>query len=239
MHYMKKLCEEISKKLCKERDKKITVFNFWQMFMMLVVFKIEDSWDTLASLFKISTAYFQSITCKFLPFFHNQALIILWKNKRNNLQWTIWSSKILNLTIFQLPFMPRMSLFKCSIGWEKIFKNTKKYYSGKHQFYGYKTEFSVLPNGIAMNCSSYFPGSVRDTSVFRKNFSWHRLATKNGEDSETVRHTFSGSRSTNFQSWDILLGKYYFGPQFEINAIFPKRNVPIDFFQNLEKTATN
>ena len=36
----------------------------------------------------------------------------------------------------------------------------KLYLSSKHKLYGLKTEVSVLHNGLAVNCSTRFPGSV-------------------------------------------------------------------------------
>lgn len=36
----------------------------------------------------------------------------------------------------------------------------KKYYSGKDKLYGYKVEGSVLPNGLAIVCTSQIPGNI-------------------------------------------------------------------------------
>lgn len=48
---------KISEKWCKRRDNKPQI-SIFDIFMMLVVIKAEGSWNTLASLFKISTAFF-------------------------------------------------------------------------------------------------------------------------------------------------------------------------------------
>ena len=52
----------------------------------------------------------------------------------------------------------------------------KKYFSGKHKLYGYKVEVCVLPIGIAVHCTSHYPGSVEDIDIFYKNADFHDVA---------------------------------------------------------------
>ena len=52
----------------------------------------------------------------------------------------------------------------------------KKYYSGKHKLYGFKVEVSVLPTGIATQCTEHFPGSVSDIDIIFRNRTFHTTA---------------------------------------------------------------
>ncbi|ETV68307.1 hypothetical protein H257_15749 [Aphanomyces astaci] len=50
----------------------------------------------------------------------------------------------------------------------------KSYYSGKHSLYGHKVEVSVLPNGLAINCTK---------SIFDDNLEFHANdLAKQGDD---------------------------------------------------------
>lgn len=50
----------------------------------------------------------------------------------------------------------------------------KMYISGNHHLYGYKTEVSVFPIGMAINCTSSKPDSVSDIEIFRNNPNRHK-----------------------------------------------------------------
>lgn len=49
----------------------------------------------------------------------------------------------------------------------------KIHYSGKQNLYGFKVEFSVLPSGLAIGCTSHYSGSVEDLKVLKKNKDFH------------------------------------------------------------------
>ena len=53
------------------------------------------------------------------------------------------------------------------------FEEGKVYFSGKHKRYGYTTEVSVLPNGLAIGCRAQEPGSVSDLKIFEAMTSFH------------------------------------------------------------------
>lgn len=50
----------------------------------------------------------------------------------------------------------------------------KKYYSRKYHLCGYKTEVSVLPNGLAIGCSRSYAGSTAGVCIFRETTNWHK-----------------------------------------------------------------
>ena len=74
---------------------------------------------------------------------------------------------------FQQSFRPSGSL-----------EEGKLYFSGKHKLYGYKTEVSVLLNGLAIGCSAHEPGSVSDLKIFEAMTSFHatQLRKREGEN---------------------------------------------------------
>ena len=56
----------------------------------------------------------------------------------------------------------------------------KRYFSGKHKLYGFKTEVSPRPNGIAVSCSKHYPGSVSDLSIMPIMSEMHEDRLENG-----------------------------------------------------------
>lgn len=48
-------------------------------------------------------------------------------------------------------------------------QESKHYFSNKHKIYGYKTEVSVVPNGLAIGCIDHRQRSVADVVIIRKN----------------------------------------------------------------------
>ncbi|ETM35519.1 hypothetical protein L914_17598 [Phytophthora nicotianae] len=63
----------------------------------------------------------------------------------------------------------------------------KPYYSGKHHLYGYKVEVSVLPNGLAINCTDHTGGSTHDAAIFKDNVAFHARAMRKQEDDRGLR----------------------------------------------------
>ena len=56
---------------------------------------------------------------------------------------------------------------------EGKFTEQKHYYSGKHHLYGQKIEVSVSPEGLCVDMSDSFPGSVHDLTIFTKQLTKH------------------------------------------------------------------
>ncbi|ETV94968.1 hypothetical protein H310_11609 [Aphanomyces invadans] len=54
-----------------------------------------------------------------------------------------------------------------------IYNEKKMNFSGKHYHYGHKVEVSVLPNGMAINCTRHIKGSVSDKAIFDGNLEFH------------------------------------------------------------------
>ncbi|ETO77538.1 hypothetical protein F444_07280, partial [Phytophthora nicotianae P1976] len=63
-------------------------------------------------------------------------------------------------------------------------KERGAYYSAKHHLHGYKVEVSVLPNGLALNCTAHYPGREADIQILRNNHEFH------------LQHLFKSSMET-------------------------------------------
>lgn len=63
---------------------------------------------------------------------------------------------------------------------------SKLYFSGRHRLYGYKTEFSVSSNGLAVLISPHFPGSKSDLTIFRAQSAKHKLFTLMRSDESDI-----------------------------------------------------
>ena len=57
-------------------------------------------------------------------------------------------------------------------------EESKLYFSKKHGLYGYKIEYSVLPNGFAICSTEHHPGHKHDLEIFRDNTSFHEEALR-------------------------------------------------------------
>lgn len=89
--------------------------------------------------------------------------------------------------------------------------------------YCFKTEVSVLPNGLAMNCTKYYAESVSEIRIFRENRRFHKRAfVKTAEelcdfqDGEHLADEFGGF-------WAILVKKRYQGADNFIRTITAKK----------------
>ena len=89
--------------------------------------------------------------------------------------------------------------FQCSNFPMVNHQQSKKYFSSKHKLYDYKTEVSVLPNGLAIGASVHHPGSVWDMGILRHSLAWHKDALSKTEpeintvlDVGTLREVLEG-----------------------------------------------
>ncbi len=74
--------------------------------------------------------------------------------------------------------------------------------------YGYKTEVSVAPGGLAIDLTAHKPGSVSDLAIFQGNLNIHKgsFVKEDDDDHDT------GVLSTEYSdSWVVLLDKGYQG----------------------------
>ncbi|KAE8874831.1 hypothetical protein PF003_g41033 [Phytophthora fragariae] len=81
-----------------------------------------------------------------------------------------------------------------------------KPFPGKHHLYGYKVEVSVLPTGLALNCSPHAKGSVSYTTIFRENDAFHLNTLKKRLDEMHLED--DGPFTVEYpRDWDVLTDK--------------------------------
>lgn len=90
------------------------------------------------------------------------------------------------------------------------FTEAKLYSSEKHKMYGYRSEASVLPNGICICSSEHVSGSVANIMAFRKNMLWNQMATAIIGD-EMLRQDLGELEESHPENWAIVSGKGYQG----------------------------
>jgi len=66
-------------------------------------------------------------------------------------------------------------------------QDEKVCFSAKHKLYGYKVEVSILPNGLALNISKHYPGSVSDLDIFCRQGRFHAECTSKKVGEQAVR----------------------------------------------------
>lgn len=96
----------------------------------------------------------------------------------------------------------------------------RPYFSGKRKLHEYKSEASVLPNGMRTSLSGHAKGGEVYISVFCRRFKQHRNLTKM-MDRELV---YSDVESGPQNHWAIHADKSYQELQHVIRTPMPKRN---------------
>lgn len=191
-------------------------------FMVLETLKHGGLWDMNARLFGIKGPTFE----RMVIFFMSKITPLLWQVVEG------WEKKYTMTRL--LKDKKTFSTFRVALyATDVTFQNTNRpagnhqeskcYFSNKHKLYGYKTEVSVLPNGIAAGCTVHHPGSVSDLTIFRKNISWRRVALSKTE-AEIVEISDMGPLVQTFKGqWAILMDKGYQGAAEIARAITPKK----------------
>ncbi|ETV78023.1 hypothetical protein H257_08240 [Aphanomyces astaci] len=94
----------------------------------------------------------------------------------------------------------------------------KLFYSGRHHLYGHKVEASVFPNGFAINCTSYYKGSVSDKTIFDENLDFH-AANLCKEATDMDLADADGLGPDRELRWAVLVDKGYQGAQRNVRAV--------------------
>lgn len=90
----------------------------------------------------------------------------------------------------------------------------KPYYSAKHQFYGYKTETSVIANRLCARSSSHTIENVSDIKIFLKGLPWHWNNLKRKiVDEETLSDSYAAS-------WSVLQDCGYQGVHKDVRTVY-------------------
>lgn len=113
----------------------------------------------------------------------------------------------------------------------------KKYFSGKHKLYGFETEASVLPNGLALFSSKHYPGSVSDIDIMSRNRELHNESLLKGEGETDL--TDVGDLSDRFSEyWAPICEKGYQCAAKFLTVVMPRKKPRNGRWQFLMKNTT-
>ncbi|KAE9113427.1 hypothetical protein PF005_g9790 [Phytophthora fragariae] len=199
------------------RGRKCTQRPKDMLFMFLASLKHCGKWDVVASVFKIKPPTFQKMIMSFASvvssFLYEMFAVsaadkytmeTLGNTFRNNP-----CARYATDVIFQQTNMPSGQM-----------KEPSAYYSENHHLHGYKVEVSVLPNGLAINCTNHFSGSEADIDIFRNNAKFHQQhLLKSNKEKELVDD--GALRDKYPETWVVLADEGYQGLVEDFRAITP------------------
>lgn len=164
----------------------------------------------MTSPLRISIITFQWVIVNFISIFCQWGYEYFAANKEKLMSTKILISKNIKAQNF----------FSTRSATKKIFYNsshpvintskTKKHaFTRKHELYGHKTNFSVLPNEVVIDTSSSFFGSVLEISIFLSQLQWHQLAYKRLHDTEKCAQSASNTEGSFTNEYSTLLNRWY------------------------------
>ncbi|KUF99909.1 hypothetical protein AM587_10001449 [Phytophthora nicotianae] len=189
-------------------------------FMTLSSLKHLGKWDTVARVFRIPPSTFQKMIRKFMDIL-SPILYEMYVEKAND-QWTLGKIVRSGHAFKYFPY----ARYATDVTFQHANKPSGnmseilRCYSGKHHLYGYKVEVSVLPNGVAINCTEHTGGSTHDAEIFRRNAAFHSRALHKHSSDANVRD--EGKLQDKYpKEWAVLVDKGYQGMAREYRAIHP------------------
>ncbi|RHY45295.1 hypothetical protein DYB38_000806 [Aphanomyces astaci] len=203
------------------------------LLMMLASLKHCGTWDIVAQIFRTTVATFEKHVMSFIEVMHPYLL-----RKYVHGMASKWSMHELAANGTRFEHYP-YTRYATDVTFQKTnvpvgsYAEKKLYSSGKRHLYGHKVEVSVLPNGFAINCTSYHKGSVSDKAIFDDNLDFHRTnLTKHPSEMEMT------DTDGRVEQWAVLADKGYQGIQHEVRAVLPTKK-PSGGFLTFDQQCTN
>ncbi|ETP37585.1 hypothetical protein F442_14612 [Phytophthora nicotianae P10297] len=195
-------------------------------FMVLTVLKHCGKWDVVASIFRFKTGAFQKMILSFAgviaPFLYDRFVasvankftmeqLVLGGNTFDHHPYPRYATDV----TFQQSNMPSGKM-----------KERASYYSAKHHLHGHKVEVSVLPNGLALNCTKHYLGIKADIEIFRHNHAFHLQHLLKSSSERNM--TDEGPMKDKYpDSWCVLADKGYQGLADDFRVITPIKKRPL------------
>ena len=190
--------------------------------MMLAVLKFGTNWDLMAATFKLTSSSFERLVTRFMD--------VIWEYMyekfclKNCKQYDM-AVLIQDGTVFSAVPCAKYAtdvIFQQANRPSGTMQEGKKYFSGKHKLYGYKTEVCVLPNGLAAAATFHYPGSTADVEIFRDNLDLHLQVSKKSAADNAIQDN-GLMKDTYEDSWEILADKGYKGAESQARVITPNK----------------
>ena len=190
--------------------------------MVLTVLKNCGKWDVVAGVFSIKAPTFERMVIRFLsvllPILYDlyvtplaDRYTMLRLQTSNNAFRFYPCARYATEITFQQSNMPAGTQAERS-----------EFYSAKHKQHGFKVEVSVLPNGLAINCTDHYRGSFSDITIFRRNMEFHRVQLHKLDAEQRVPDD-GPMQDVHDSEWAVLVDKGYQGLPAVIRAIHPRR----------------
>lgn len=199
---------------------------FDDFFMGCVTVKHGGTWDFLARMFRIPGPTFERMVMKVI----DVATPVLYEKLVNSYERKFSMERLMkgNATFKHHWF----ALYATDVTFQQSNQpmenndETRAWYSKKHKLFSYETEVSVLPNGLAINCSPHPRGKIADIEMFRSNIAFHKRALLKTEKEKDSYDDLRKLQAEFSDSWAVLLDKGYQGLFQEIREIQPKQRPP-------------
>ena len=166
-------------------------------------------WDVMVRLFRIKRSTFGKVVTKVL----RTIIIPIGAELIDEIQHQNTMAKLSHLTQrfkFNTKAIYATDVtFQCASKPTRNHAESKIYYSAKHKMYAYKTEVSVLPNGLAINCTDNYAGGLSDITIFRANRRFHEMATLKSDEERNMTTLNDMENENDISTWAILVDKGY------------------------------
>ncbi|KAE9100205.1 hypothetical protein PF010_g14900 [Phytophthora fragariae] len=159
------------------------------LYMTLAALKHCGSWETASAMFDMYPSPFQKMLKKFVTMLDPCLCQIFELDEEG--RSTIRHLTLTGKTFANVP----CARYATDVTFQQAdrpvggYNDAKMYYSGKHHLYGLKVEVSVIPTGVAINCTDWEAGSMADISIFRANKHFHTPAMQKRPGEDTINCT--------------------------------------------------
>ena len=160
------------------RGKKSHVSGKDMLFMFLTTLKHGGHWDILGRVFKIKGPTFERMMTKYVAMISSYLYDLLVTKISSEFSMSTLTDAQQKFRQFPEALYAVDVTFQQSYRPSGSLQEGKIFFSGKHKLYGIKVEVCVLPNGLAINCSNHYPGSVSDFEIIQRRKDVHEKILK-------------------------------------------------------------
>ncbi|RHY26518.1 hypothetical protein DYB32_007536 [Aphanomyces invadans] len=207
------------------------------LFMTLVTLKHAGTWDLIAATFEEKAATFGKRVTDFVRTLH-QYLVRKYIDEQG-LKWTM-QQLVANGLQFQTH---KSALYAVDVTFQQTtapavsFGEKKIFFSKKHGLYGHKVEVSVAPNGLAINVTKAYPGSVSDMEIFKENLPFHSTQLQKHHGEAHIEDV-DPLKDKHPSQWVLLADKGYQGIHEYVRGLTPTKR-PLHGQLTFEQVAAN
>lgn len=213
--------EPIEQQFLTGRGKKSECAPLDQFFLMLCVLKHAGSWSYHAEIFKFKPVTFERMITKMIRATSTASYSVTVKRLESLMSMKYLKECDDRFTSFPHALYATDVIFTHANRPVGTMRDARPYYSAKHKLHGYKTEMSVLPNGICIGISKHRRGGVPDIEIFKENLSFHETVLKKKDEDSVASDEEDAGEAEPECRWAVLMDKEYQGAQRSVRAVIP------------------